>query len=201
MKLYMIRHGESEANLYHRHAGWQQVSLTEKGVAQAKNVGAYLRNIHFDKIYASDLIRAMQTAEHALPGCEYETDSNLREMAVGTLAGHTREEWTAIYGESYLKARATVDYTAYGGENREMLTARARRFLEKVAKEDFDTVAVFTHAGLIRMVLEVALECRIEPIWVDQPNCMVAVFELGKGHLKLCGWNVANGDSASNSME
>ena len=38
MRIYVIRHGQSEANLVVAHAGWNQVPLTEKGVAQAKAV-------------------------------------------------------------------------------------------------------------------------------------------------------------------
>ena len=69
MKLYMVRHGQSETNLSRCFTGWSQVNLTEQGIADAKRAGEYLKGISFDRIYSSDLIRAVQTAQNAIPGC------------------------------------------------------------------------------------------------------------------------------------
>ena len=52
MLLYMVRHGESEANERHIHAGWGQVRLTAKGREDAKKAKALLCDISFDKVYA-----------------------------------------------------------------------------------------------------------------------------------------------------
>ena len=86
MKVFVIRHGESETNRNGLWTGWLDVSLTEKGRAEAEQVGKLLSNINFDKIYASDLLRAKTTAEIALPACEYETLVELREVNVGSIA-------------------------------------------------------------------------------------------------------------------
>ena len=69
MKLYLIRHGESETNLAGHYTGWSQVNLTEKGVRDAEGVRPIIQNIKFDNIFSSDLILAMKTAETAIPGC------------------------------------------------------------------------------------------------------------------------------------
>ena len=110
MKVYMIRHGESEANKGKFHGGWLQINLTEKGIADAKHAGEYLSGIKFDKIYTSDLIRAIQTAEHALPGCEYEIISLVREVCLGSLAGRYPADCLAEYGEDYLINKKNRDY-------------------------------------------------------------------------------------------
>ena len=86
MKLYLIRHGESETNLAGHYTGWSQVNLTPKGVRDAEGIRPTLEGIKFDKIFSSDLIRAMTTAETAIPGCTYETTHLLREVNVGNLA-------------------------------------------------------------------------------------------------------------------
>ena len=80
MKVFMIRHGESETNRNGLWTGWLDVSLTEKGREEAVQVGKMLSKINFDKIYVSD-------PEIALPTCEYETVSALREVNVGNIAG------------------------------------------------------------------------------------------------------------------
>ena len=71
MKVYVVRHGESETNKIRHWTGWLDVALTEKGQNDALFARSVLENVHFDKVYTSDLIRAMQTAEIAIPGCCY----------------------------------------------------------------------------------------------------------------------------------
>lgn len=87
MRVYIIRHGESETNRLNCWTGWLDVDLTEKGTEDARKAGKLLEGVEFDKLYASDLIRAKQTLETALPGYEYETSPALREVNVGAIAG------------------------------------------------------------------------------------------------------------------
>lgn len=60
MELYLVRHGETRSNTGEDDSC--DSVLTEKGIMQAEYLGKYLENIHFDKIYSSHLIRAVQTA-------------------------------------------------------------------------------------------------------------------------------------------
>ena len=87
MKVYIIRHGQSVNNVQHKWTGWMDVDLTEKGIEDAVRVRKILEGKVFDKVYASDLKRAIDTAKTALPGYEIETNFLLREIDVGSLAG------------------------------------------------------------------------------------------------------------------
>ena len=62
--LIFVRHGESLANLQNLFAGHYDIPLTELGHTQAERTAQYLDRYHIDHIYASDLQRAYQTAEH-----------------------------------------------------------------------------------------------------------------------------------------
>lgn len=192
MKLYLIRHGESEANAKRVHAGWQQVHLTERGIEQARKIGEYLDGIEFDKVYSSDLVRAMETAESALPEREYQTDERLREVNVGIVVGKGREECALEYGEPYVNARKYRDYRAFGGECENDLIARATSFISDPALREYECVAAFTHEGIIRATLESVLGTEIKEGTVAFPNCIISVFEIDSdGHAKLNAWNVA----------
>ena len=83
MKLYVIRHGESENNVKECFTGWMDVDPTEKGIADAQKAGKLLEGVSFDRIYASDLRRAMDTAKSAIPGCTPIPEPLLREISVG----------------------------------------------------------------------------------------------------------------------
>ena len=78
----MVRHGESESNKKNVFTGQQNTPLTELGIKQAALAAEALKNVHIDKIYASDLTRAYNTG---LPiakshGLEIEKNENLREI-------------------------------------------------------------------------------------------------------------------------
>ena len=201
MKLYLIRHGESEANSTAAHAGWAQISLTAKGEAEARRVGRHLREIPCDRIYTSDLRRAMQTHALAMPDSAAEASPLIREVNVGTLAGRLIADCTAEMGEGYLAAKRAFDFTAWGGENYAQFCSRIHAFLKQTAREDDTIVFAFCHGGVIHAVLDMLFSGTLndgapipEKIGIDKPafacpNCGVFVFEFSKGLWKLRAWN------------
>ena len=203
MKLYLIRHGESEANSTASHAGWAQVSLTGKGEGEARAVGECLRreDLTFNRIYTSDLRRAMQTHALALPDTTARTTPHIREVNVGVLAGRRVADCTREMGEPYLAAKRKFDFRAWGGENYEMFCTRILAFLRDMEQEDVETIAAFCHGGVIHAVLDMLFSGTLNDgkpvpteIGIDKPsfvcpNCGVFVFEFSKGLWKLRAWN------------
>ena len=181
MKLYLIRHGESMANLKNAHAGWAQVPLSPKGFEQAKLAGHFLRKIEFDKIYSSDLIRAKQTALTALPNCEFEETELLREIGVGELSGKTPSECEQQYGKRYTDAHSAFDFTTFGGENSMMHRKRAIDFLNMVSNDDKQCVAAFSHAGTIREMSGHICGGNVPRTAFRISNCTVYGFEYENG--------------------
>lgn len=150
MKLYIIRHGESENNVKRCYTGWADVSLTEKGFKDAEGIQNFFRNKHFDKIYTSDLKRVKQTAETVIPDCTYEETSILREINVGELEGKAFKYLLKTYGEDFKKNRANMDFSSYGGESAEEFMNRLKQFMDKMEQSEEKTVAAFSHGGFLR---------------------------------------------------
>lgn len=189
MKLYMIRHGQSTANAKRLHAGWMQVPLTDRGIEEARCAGRLLTGIRFDKIYVSDLLRAQQTLEAALPNTSAVTTSLLREVNVGNLAGKSADDCLKIYGESYLSNKAVHNFVPYNGENDNMHLDRIREFAKLAEDDDLPCIAAFCHEGSIRCMLDLVMgerHCRR-----DYPldNGSVSIFELTNGCWSLVSWN------------
>lgn len=157
MNLYLVRHGQSVPNATNRHSGWTMLPLTEKGFDDARRAGEKLKGIPFDRIYSSDLTRAVQTAQTALPGCEPIRLPLIRERSVGCLMEKPIPECHAEFGETYATARATLDFTPFGGESPDMVRARAAEFLRMLEADPAENIAAFIHAGLMRHFLELAL--------------------------------------------
>lgn len=184
MKLYVIRHGQSETNLSGCYTGWMQVPLTPKGMEDACGIRPLLEKVPFDKIYSSDLIRAKQTAETAIPGCQYEETPLLREICLGSLEGKPIVSLT----EQQKKKGNLYGYASYGGESRRDFTERMRRFVAEAEKLDCEYIAAFTHLGWLKGMLRQVLGVPVPGSAVCCNNCTVAVFEYKNGHWRLHSW-------------
>ena len=90
MELYITRHGQTKANVGQYMQGQSPGELTSEGCYQAKKFGIYYKNIKFDEIYCSDLLRAKKTLEIILNeniNKDYSVtySENLREINVQSL--------------------------------------------------------------------------------------------------------------------
>ena len=63
LHLMLVRHGETEWNAQRRYQGQSDTPLSELGVRQAKLVAERLAGREIDALYASDLMRAWETAQ------------------------------------------------------------------------------------------------------------------------------------------
>ncbi len=188
MKLYLIRHGESETNSKKCWTGWMDVNLTEKGIEEAKGIKKYLSDVKFDKIYSSDLKRACQTCENAIPGCEYEKLEILREINVGDLQGRTFEYCNSTYGEALEEHKKTSDYAAYGGESTKEFAERLKTFAHMVLKTKSENVVAFSHGGFLRGFLTHIVGFKIPANIMPCGNCTIAVFEYKNDVWTLHSW-------------
>lgn len=192
MRLYMVRHGQSETNLAKKYTGWAQVSLTEKGFADARRAGQFLEGLHFDRIYSSDLLRAVQTAQTAIPGCEPIQLPDLREINVGSLAYRSIVECRETMGEEFLHNLAIHNFVPYGGEDVDMLRERIARFLHMLEEEPCDQVIAFAHAGALQAALDYVLDQHIVRSHLSCMNGSIAVFvyENNRWYLESWGLNI-----------
>ena len=193
MTLFMIRHGETTGNVQKLFYGNMDLPLTETGRDQARALRPLLENYRFDRVYSSDLSRAAETAQLALPGCSPEQTPLLREYEMGTLCGKTHKEGLALYG--YLNSH----YEVAGGESPAQVAARLQTFLDDALARGDERVAVFTHSGVMKtmMLLVLGMDCATSNL--QSTNCNVAVFRHLQNRWTLSVWNLA-GDTESESV-
>lgn len=185
MKLFLIRHGESQANIDRVYAGHVDTPLTANGVAQARSIQSVLEKISFDKIYTSDLCRAWDTQRNALPDADCVPTELLREFNVGNLAG-----------ESFVwhkdKIAMDRDYTPYGGESVQMVCDRLGSFLDMLEKNPCENVAAFTHHGIVVCMLRKILGNGFDSSLLHSFNCSIHVFEFTDEKWRLLAFNYMN---------
>ena len=130
--LVLLRHGQSEWNLKNLFTGWRDPGLTPHGTAEAKAAGVALKTagLRFDRAFASDLVRALdtlKTARAALGQDDLEptVSAALRERDYGDLSGLNKDEAREKWGpEQVLVWRRSYDTPPPGGESLRDTVAR-----------------------------------------------------------------------------
>jgi broad specificity phosphatase PhoE len=161
MILYLVRHGESIDNRDNILSGWSQASLSPSGIADAKRAGEFLQKVAADKIYTSDLPRAVETCQNALPGAEYEALPLIREINIGSLTNLPSNDAWAQFGSFMGQRMHADDYSFWGGEAPEELDARAKQFLDMLLNEPCENVIAFSHGEFIMHLCAIALDTKL----------------------------------------
>ncbi|PPD46468.1 MAG: phosphoglycerate mutase [Methylocystis sp.] len=186
----LARHGETNWNIERRFQGQFDIGLNARGRAQAEALARELAGAHFDRVYSSDLRRALTTAAPiaGARGLEVRATQRLREKDDGAWQGHTHAEVQVKYAEvypHYLTRKA--DFAAPEGESLEQFAGRVRAVLTDIARESAGlTILVVAHAGVLdiawRMATGKALsEKREHPVLNATPNWVA--FEDGRWSL------------------
>lgn len=185
MKLYIIRHGETEWNVQKRLQGVSDTNLNEKGIEMAKQTAEALKEIRFACCFTSPLKRAKDTAMYILRDRQvpvYE-DARIREISFGEWEG--RE--SALLPQDMLDNffhHTEVYQAPKGGEEIVQACARAKDFWKELtAREDLQdkTILITAHGCMVRALLQNVYEdAGIENFWHGcvPPNCCANIVEI-----------------------
>jgi 2,3-bisphosphoglycerate-dependent phosphoglycerate mutase len=153
-ELILVRHGETAWNSGHRIQGHTDVPLSERGRAQAARLAPRLAREPIRACFASDLSRAVQTAEPAAArlGLPVATSPAFREADYGSWEGLTADEIAARFPAEYaLWRRDSARHRPPDGESLEALQSRVMTALaELLLDHGGETVCVVAHGGSVR---------------------------------------------------
>jgi broad specificity phosphatase PhoE len=195
-RIHLIRHGETEWNRDGRWQGHADVPLNAAGRDQAARLARHFvdAGIRFDRLYASDLRRAWETAAGigAALGLRPLPVKALREIDLGAWSGRTRAEIAAAFPEAWARVQREEDIPRGGGETYTALLRRVVDWLEEAARTDAGrSVCAVTHGGCIRAALLHALDLS----WADRGqlpvigNASVTVLSRADGRWKILTMN------------
>ncbi len=132
MRLYLIRHGETALNKRGCYYGKTDAILSEKGISQAEYLRGLFKEISFDYIVASPLVRAYNTAQIVMGERKQDIfgDSRLMEQDFGIFEGMTYEEIDRKYPEELKSWNAQFStYRIPEGESFQEVRGRVEAFL------------------------------------------------------------------------
>lgn len=161
-KFYIVRHGETAWNVEHRIQGQKDSPLTKNGINQAKSTADVFKEVDFDKVYSSDLLRAKRTAE--LIALEKElavnTSKLLRERLFGRFQGKKYIEFKEELKEKLAKRNRLAKDQRFKYklsndiESDEELVSRLITFLRETAvANEKKNILIVTHGGTMRILL------------------------------------------------
>ncbi|CCI84653.1 putative phosphoglycerate mutase family protein [Lactobacillus pasteurii DSM 23907 = CRBIP 24.76] len=167
--LYLVRHGQTYFNYYHKIQGWCDSPLTPLGIKQAKASSDYLKKsgIKFDYAFASTAERASDTLE-IIADMPYQRVKGLREFSFGRFEGQ----------DEFLNPKLPYGdfFKQYGGESQTEVEERLYKTITDLLQDipDGKKVLIVSHGGALMNFLRRALG-------VDKPlgdkhygNCAVA---------------------------
>lgn len=154
MKLYIIRHAETEYNRRGIIQGSEVDSdINDIGESQANSFYEYYKDIIFDKIYVSDLKRTFQTIRRFTEnGSSYEKLKEFNEISWGVNQGKSDdlEDYSKLI-DTWLAGN--LDNKFEEGESPNEMSVRLIKGFNKVLDDDYDTVLLCIHGRALRILL------------------------------------------------
>ncbi|MGB7207306.1 MAG: histidine phosphatase family protein [Pyrinomonadaceae bacterium] len=185
-RLYLIRHGQSAGNAEGRFGGHGPTPLSDLGKRQAELTAQVLAKEGVSAIYASDLLRAVQTAESLaeLINVAVNTTPALRERHVGVLEGLTFDESKQQFPKDYYAlVNRNIHHVITEGESyRHLLRRSTGQLWEILRNHQGEKIAVFSHTGAIcfltlHLMGAIHRTTKQTP-WIITSNCGINRFEI-----------------------
>jgi alpha-ribazole phosphatase/probable phosphoglycerate mutase len=155
--IWLLRHGEPVADARGRCYGSLDVELSAEGIRQAHRAVPVLREYRLTAIYSSTRRRCLDTARilAAEQNVPLETLEALREIDFGDFEGRTYESIAAEFPEIYRQWMECPTKVRFpGGESFDDMWIRVTSAVKTLrARHAFESIAIVTHGGVIRIIL------------------------------------------------
>jgi len=186
-RILAVRHGETAWNRDTRIQGHTDIELNDHGLAEA------LRDEPIAAVYASDLLRAHETAQ-AVARTRSQTvtpHTGLRERGFGRFEGHTWAELEQRFPEESLAWRKRVpDFAPAGGESLLQLEARVVHTVQEIAaRHPGEQILMVAHGGVLDILYRAATRLGLQaPRSWELTNTAINRLLWTPEGLSLVGW-------------
>lgn len=191
LKIYLVRHGQTEFNIQNRMQGRIDSPLTEKGRRDAEALGKYLSDVDFELVIASPSKRAQVTAELICKGRDIsvQVEPDIREINMGSWEGRTKDEIIKAYpveGEIFYNKPHL--YKPLEGDSyydvQERAVGAVKRFTELYKDGN---ILIVTHTVVIRAIIAYFKGYPMESLWKGPAieGTSVTLLEAEHGNIKV----------------
>ena len=145
--IYLVRHGQTDWNLFKRANGSTDVFLNHTGIEQGKQLADNLKAVNFDACFCSPQTRARQFCEIIYKGSQIIFDERLTEINCGEFEGmeETAEMMQALFQAFQTGAKGTERFDLFIKRNCELCSTINDEYKGK-------NVLIVTHAANVRVI-------------------------------------------------
>ncbi|NCL79654.1 adenosylcobalamin/alpha-ribazole phosphatase [Citrobacter braakii] len=169
MRLWLVRHGETEANVAGLYSGHAPTPLTERGIAQAQTLGTLLRNVPVDNVLCSELERARHTTQLILAEREVPVRNmpELNEIFFGDWEMRHHRDLAREDAENYaVWCNDWQNATPTNGEGFQAFSQRVERFIAQLADyKASQNLLVVSHQGVLSVLIARLLSMPAAAMW------------------------------------
>jgi broad specificity phosphatase PhoE len=168
MKIYVVRHGETQWNREEVFRGTKDMPLNDNGKQQAQRVGDYFSKKHIDRIISSPLCRAIQTAESVsgATGIKIEIVKEFKDINFGIWEGLALREVEERFPLDFGIWKASPEKLRIErGETLAVVRARISAGLANISCDSEDTAVIVTHRVICKILVLYALGLGNDHFW------------------------------------
>jgi broad specificity phosphatase PhoE len=168
MKIYIVRHGETQWNKEEVFRGRKDISLNETGKKQAERVGLYFSYRHINRIVSSPLARARQTAEAIsnIISIAIETMEELTDFNFGIWEGLPLREVEKRFPADFAIWKTSPEKLRIeNGDTLAMVRNRISAGLANITSGQEGAVVIVTHRVICKIIVLYALGIGNEHFW------------------------------------
>lgn len=183
MKIFLIRHGQTDWNVQKRFQGREDIPLNDTGILQAMECGKAIKDENIKTVITSPLIRAKKTAEiiaNEIGVDQVIIEEDITERHFGKISGMTPEEREAFYASGEPDDK----------EDWDELCTRMLNSLHKHVKLAKGNIAMVSHGASINSVLTVLSEGTTGTGKIMLKNVCINVINYENGKLILGDYNL-----------
>lgn len=190
MEIYIVRHGETVWNEKKLLQGRTDIELNEHGRELARITGEALRDVHFDRVFSSPLVRAYETARliAGTRDIEVEKCDLIKEMCFGDWEGQNMSALLKDGGQDfrYFFKQPHLYHPTANGESFEDVCTRAGRFMTEYIEPLENTcerVMIVAHGAINKAMMMHVKKHPLANFWDGglQKNCNVIILDYSDG--------------------
>ncbi len=194
MRLYIIRHGETDWNKARKMQGRSDIPLNEHGRLAAQKTKEGLKDVKFDVAFTSPLKRAKETVQILLEGRDVPIIEDERIIEIGFGNGEglacVKDKTKPDVNFNYFFVKPGLYTPHEGGETFEDVKVREEAFLQELfAKKEYQdsTILISTHGAALCGLLRIIKKNPVEKFWDGglHQNCGMSIVDVKDGKAEI----------------
>jgi len=189
LKLFCVRHGQTDWNVKGKFQGRTDIPLNSKGLRQAHSVAEMLSGLSLDSVWSSELSRSRQTAEKiaSFHDLEVNISEGITEISHGKWEGlvayQIEQKWPGMLEKWHLDPHMV---TMPDGENLLDVQKRAVKTISEILSPEHENIAIVSHDAVLKVLLCYWLDCPVRSFWKFQlSNCSITMVEYNDTGIRI----------------